>query len=1327
MYRIYLILAFTCFGLWIIQAVAGATETENKSLNKEFADDKVIVLYEELESIGNIENVTDSIGAKVVKTYPHINACLVTIPEDMNVKECIEFLKKQSNIKDAEPDYIYHADLLPNDTDFDRLYGLHNIGQTGGVSDADIDASDAWDINSDCSKVVVAVIDTGVDYNHPDLSTNMWRNPGEIPGNLKDDDGNGYIDDIYGIDTVNKDSDPMDDRNHGTHVAGIIGAVGNNSTGVTGVCWNAQIMALKFLDRNGFGNGSDAIECINYMIDMKKTHNINVKVCNNSWSSSNYSSALRSAIFFAKEADILFVASAGNNGKDNDVLPVYPANYDVKNVVSVASTDHNDNLASDSNYGATTVDIAAPGVNIYSTTRDNTYNFLSGTSMAAPHVSGTAALLWSKDEKLTFNIIRNKILLLVDPLPALTGKVYTHGRLNLGKSTNCDNSILNVKILSPFDGSGIEPGEQNLIKVHVHSCGSSLWGSTVVASFNNGDPPLSLFDDGKHNDGVVDDGIYATNEWVIGNFVPTNINVTATRTGFVDGSSTISINILKSISIDPIEASIVKGLSLQYSAKGVFENGPDIDITNLVNWSSKDKSIATVDKSGLATGLSKGTTKIKSSLQGVKSMNSKLHILSEEGDEDDDGLTNKDEASLYNTDPLNNDSDEDGMDDGWEIEYMLNPLQDDTKLDLDGDGNTNLAEYNCWTYPNDIASSSSCGDIFVSGIVRLDTGDSVGAEDSSAPIVNNDSNGHVYVTWEDRRNGDEDIYFNYSNDYGKTWPSHDIRLNTGDSPGANLSLHQQMDSDDNGHVYVTWEDRRNGQHDIYFNYSSDYGKNWQLSDIKLEKGDSPSTFGSFLPQIRSDNHGHVYVVWYSSFNDEGDILFNYSSDYGKNWQLSDIRLGRGDSPGASRPRTPQISSDNNGHVYVAWVERPDGLEDIYFNYSNDYGKTWQANIMRLDTGDPPGANSSSSPQISSDDNGHVYVTWEDRRNGQHDIYFNYSSNYGATWHNKDIRLDIGDNPGKSDSEHVNINSDDKGHVYVAWADRRNKFPTDIYFNYASDFGLTWDTKDVRIDTGDKAGANHSFSPQVKSLNNGHVYVVWNDRRNGNGDVYLNYSNDYGKSWQLKDKRLDIMDSPGAHESFNPQMSISNKGHVYVVWADDINGNDDIYVNAFVSEFQNGRPESITITPVDLPIAKGSKIQFTAKAKHSNGNVTDLTNYVTWKSSNSNIIDIDPTGLGIALNIGTTEITASLNNLVSPVYNYNVIEEKFVIWVDFTYNGIEDGTEVQPFNTIAEAIDKVPDKGKIIIKSGTTDETLTIMKDVEIYSSGGKVKIGKPLE
>jgi len=343
--------------------------------------------------------------------------------------QALPALQNHPFVEYAERNYLYSIALTPNDQLFYELWGLHNTGQIGGTADADIDAPEAWEISTGSSEVIVGVIDTGVDYNHEDLAANMWINPNEIPNNGMDDDGNGYVDDIHGINTITGSGDPMDDHYHGTHCSGTIGAVGDNSNGVAGVNWAVKIIGIKFLNFDARGTTANAVESINYAVALK-TNGVNIRVLSNSWGGASFSFSLLDAINAANDVGILFVAAAGNNSSNNDQSPYYPASYDSPNVIAVASTDHNDYLSYFSNYGPNSVDLGAPGSSVLSTFPNNSYSFLSGTSMATPHVSGAAALLLSVDDTLTVRELKNYLMDYGDAIPALMGLCVSGKRLN---------------------------------------------------------------------------------------------------------------------------------------------------------------------------------------------------------------------------------------------------------------------------------------------------------------------------------------------------------------------------------------------------------------------------------------------------------------------------------------------------------------------------------------------------------------------------------------------------------------------------------------------------------------------------------------------------------------------------------------------------------------------------------------------------------------------------------------------------------------------------------------------------------------------------------
>lgn len=396
--------------------------------------------------------VIQPMGGRVRKELPASKVYLIELP-DVSIDAVSLALQKlrAPALSSAEPDYLVHMTGVPNDTRFTELWGMDNSGQTGGVADADIDAPEAWNLSTGSRNVLVGVIDTGIDYTHPDLAPNMWTNPNEIAGNGIDDDGNGYVDDSHGWDFYNMDNDSMDDHSHGTHCAGTIGGAGNNATGVAGVCWNVSLVGLKFIAANGAGSTSDAAEAVAYATT------IGVKITSNSWGGYEYSPILLQSIQDADAAGVLFVAAAGNEGANNDEATAhYPSSYDADNVIAVAATDHTDDLAYFSNYGVNHVDLAAPGVSILSSVPGGGYLKYSGTSMATPHVAGACALLKSYRPSLSHHALRDILIQSVDPKPNLASFCASGGRLNVFNALQFEE--LSVSPSAPFVATGPKGG-----------------------------------------------------------------------------------------------------------------------------------------------------------------------------------------------------------------------------------------------------------------------------------------------------------------------------------------------------------------------------------------------------------------------------------------------------------------------------------------------------------------------------------------------------------------------------------------------------------------------------------------------------------------------------------------------------------------------------------------------------------------------------------------------------------------------------------------------------------------------------------------------------
>lgn len=453
-------------------------------------------------------------GSRPVQRFRSVkNLLLLELPPTFSIEQAIKALSTDPNVLYVEPNYLVvptvppspSPELIPNDPQFGALWNLDNTGQTGGTPDADIDAPEAWDLSTGDPNWVVAVLDTGVDYTHPDLAANMWRNEPECAGSVGvDDDGNGFVDDCHGIDTFDDDADPMDLSGHGTHVTGILGAVGQNALGVVGVAFRVQIMACRFLGPEG-GTIADAIACLDYVLLMKQ-RGVNVIATNNSWGGGGFSQALKDAIAAQMNAGLLFVAAAGNAGSNNDFFPFYPASFFLPNLLAVAATDDRDAMAGFSQFGAHSVHLGAPGVNIWSTLPGGDWAALSGTSMATPHVTGLAVLLKAQDPSRDWRALKNLILTGGDLLPTLD-RTISGRRLNAQGSLTCNGRTL-FRVLRPVQTELALPvGSSLTLQALNVRCAQPA--GPVSVQLRPAGTTIFLHDDGQDPDLVPGDGMYA--------------------------------------------------------------------------------------------------------------------------------------------------------------------------------------------------------------------------------------------------------------------------------------------------------------------------------------------------------------------------------------------------------------------------------------------------------------------------------------------------------------------------------------------------------------------------------------------------------------------------------------------------------------------------------------------------------------------------------------------------------------------------------------------------------------------------------------------------
>ncbi len=460
---------------------------------------------------------------------------------DVDVLQICKDLMATGLYEYVEPDFILTAlQSPPSDTAYadGTLWGIRNTGAGGGTAGIDVNATPAWSLTPGGSRdVIVAVIDTGIRYTHQDLKNNMWVNPGETPGNGVDDDGNGVVDDVFGLNAISNNGNPMDDNNHGTHCAGTIAATANDSGPIVGVAYNVRLMACKFLSAGGSGQTSDAVECVDYATRM------GAQISSNSWGGGGSSQALLDVIRAANAAGSLFVAAAGNSASNNDTVPTFPANYDSPNVVSVAAIDRNGALASFSNFGRTKVHVGAPGVAVYSSTTssDTSYASFSGTSMACPHAAGVAALLKSRSPSLTPTQLRERLVATARPLASLNGRTVSNGMVDARAALLAgEDGTLDLAITS--SSSSIKAGASVAFYVTVTD-GGPITGATVTATLG-AESPVTFLDNGVNPDTAAGDGVYSGFLTIPGSGQTVTVNALASKTGKQNGTASATFNVI---------------------------------------------------------------------------------------------------------------------------------------------------------------------------------------------------------------------------------------------------------------------------------------------------------------------------------------------------------------------------------------------------------------------------------------------------------------------------------------------------------------------------------------------------------------------------------------------------------------------------------------------------------------------------------------------------------------------------------------------------------------------------------------------------------------
>ena len=513
---------------------------------------RVMVRVRERVSTDVLKAAMEKVGASVASNPNPARWLAVNLPDPSIEKEAtggeavllsgMKALQASGVLEAVEPDFLVSRTVVPGDQGLTQgwLWGLQNTGQDGGTEGIDIGAVKAWDTTTGSKDLIVAVIDTGIRYTHQELVGQMWSNPDEIPGNGVDDDNDGYIDNMHGVDTVNFDGDPMDDNGHGTHCAGTIGAAANDGNAHVGVAWEVSLMACKFLSAEGWGYTSGAISGIDFAVSN------GAQILSNSWGGGGHSQALYDAIVRARDAGVIFLAAAGNSGLDTDSQPHYPSSYDVENIIAVSAIDRNGQLAGWSNYGKNTVDVGAPGVDIFSSVSesDSSYAYYSGTSMATPHVAGVVALMLANNAGLSATEAKAQLLSTSVALDSLEGRTVSGGLVNAAAALGGGNDG-QLELGLRVSETPLRGGRPAVLFATLTNNGP-VTGADIIGTLN-GDA-LDFSDDGEGVDEKAGDGIYsATVEMPVDrSIVEAFFEVAATAEGLSPVSQSLAVTVIHS-------------------------------------------------------------------------------------------------------------------------------------------------------------------------------------------------------------------------------------------------------------------------------------------------------------------------------------------------------------------------------------------------------------------------------------------------------------------------------------------------------------------------------------------------------------------------------------------------------------------------------------------------------------------------------------------------------------------------------------------------------------------------------------------------------------
>ena len=1089
-----------------------------------YAEGDLLVRFKPKVSRHSVDAIADANMSTVARRYGALTKVdskeyALLKSKHRTTQQMIQALQKNPQVEAVSPNFYLRIDSdIPNDTHFDYLWGLHNTGQFGGPSDIDIDAPEAWDITTGSSSVIVGVIDTGIDYNHPDLIPNMWVNPGEVVDGV-DNDGNGYIDDIHGINAIVPNGDPMDDHSHGTHCAGIIGAAGNNDLGVAGVNWNVRLIGAKFLDETGYGTDADAIECIDYLTDLKITNGQNIVAVNASFGGGDYDPVMESAISSMGTAGIIFCAAAGNDWMNNDETPHYPSSYTCSNIIAVTAVDWMG--WQNFNYGETSVDLGAPGVDILSTI-SAVYFPQAGDIFYDDMESGSGN--WITGGTNDSWGITTEQEIFEEPLyPPPSPPHFWSDSPGVPYLPDTDSWLMIVSDidLSSYVGQNLYLGFGSAMYLEP---GAPVDHGYVEVSGDGGSTWQSLMDFAQY-------GYYWYIPWYF--LIPDSVKTADFRFRFhlvTDFSIEYDGWLIDDVGIGTADyygygfksgtsmaAPHVTGamalMAAQYPSETVLGRINRI-LDNVTPLDSLIDTCATEGMLNVYAALTAGVTEYNLTISATAGGTTEpvpgdyLYVIGTpvdvsatpdsgyvfshwsgdvpSGHEYDNPVTltmNADTTVTANFIPeiiqytldisagLGGTTDPSpgayGYDSGSSIEveaipdsgYRFSNWTDDVPSGHETDNPVTI------TMDGNKTISVNFFELGWQATERL----TWNSGQSENPSIASDSNDHIHLVWDDSTPGNAEVYYRSSTDGGLSWNA-TSRL----SWNAGASTYPFVAADSSDNLYLLWSDTTPGQYEIYYRRSTDQGVSWSSTQrLTWNAGDSQN------PKIAFDNSGNIHLVWHDSTSGDAEFYYMKSTDGGNSWSGSQ-RL----TENSGESLFPVIVISSTDMIHVFWQDDTPGNHEIFYKKSTDGGSIWSAQKrLTWNAGD------ASYPSAVIESSNTIHLVWGDNTPGNDEVYYKKSTNGGSTWIGTQ-RLTW--NSGDSIPTGIGLDSSDS--LHLLWYDA-TPGNDEIYHKESTDGGGTWSSASrLTWNSGD------SKVPKLGATVHG-IHIVWCDSTPGDNEIY----------------------------------------------------------------------------------------------------------------------------------------------------------------------------------------------------------------------------------